>query len=256
MWYKQFIGYRTILMNELRRTLRIWPQTLLPSAMTTTLYFLIFGYLMGQRIGTMNGMPYINFIIPGLIMMNMIMAAYNAAVSVLYMSKWSRSIEEVLVSSMSTITILCAYMSVGILRGVLVGLIVLGIAELFTHVAIMHYFFLILVIFIACAIFSLLAVINALLAKNFDQISIVPTFVIMPLSYLGGVFFSLSVLPNFWQIVALFNPILYLVSTLRYAFVGHAEVSILWASFLMLLIFAGLFYFCWYLLRNRKGLSG
>lgn len=251
----QWIAYQTILLNELRRTFRIWPQTLLPSAITTVLYFLIFGHLMGQRIGNMNGIPYINFIMPGLIMMNMIMAAYNAAVAVLYMAKWNRSIEEMLVSSMSATNMVLAFMSAGILRGLIVGLIVSVVAEAFTHVGLAHIGYLLFIVLFSCAIFSLLGVINALLAKTFDQISIIPTFVITPLSYLGGVFYSITILPFFWQKAAMFNPILYLVNSLRYAFLGHSDISVAWSSLFIIAVFMALFYTTWRLFITRVGFS-
>jgi ABC-2 type transport system permease protein len=253
--YRNYIAYRTIVWSEVRRTFRIWTQTLLPPAITTTLYFVIFGHLMGQRIGTMSGLPYINFIVPGLIMMTMLMAAYNAAVFIMYMAKWTKTIEEILVSPMSAYTILLSFMSVGVARGMLVALVVGIIAELFTHIQIAHIFYMLLVMFLACSILSLLALINGLWARSFDQISIIPTFIITPLSYLGGVFYSLNVLPAFWQHVALFNPIVYLISSLRYSFFNIADTSILYDTIFMTVITLVLFFICAHLIRLRKGLA-
>ncbi|MSP52676.1 MAG: ABC transporter permease [Gammaproteobacteria bacterium] len=249
------IAYKTIVLNEVYRTLRLWSQTILPSAITTVLYFLIFGRLMGQRIGSMAGIDYINFIMPGLIMMNMLMAAYNASIFVVYMAKYTRNIEEILVSPMTATSVLLAFLSVGIVRGLIVAIVVALVALGFTHYHINNIILMLFVAILGCAIFSLLAIINALYAKTFDQVSIVPTFVIMPLSYLGGVFYSISILPPFWQKLAFFDPIVYLISTFRYAFYGVGDIHVLGSLLGMLGVFVILFFYTLRLIKNRTGIS-
>lgn len=249
------IAYKTIVLNEVVRTLRLWSQTLLPSAVTTALYFVIFGRLMGQRIGPMAGIDYINFIMPGLIMMNMLMAAYNASIFVVYMAKFTRNIEEILVSPMTAATMLFAFLSTGIARGLIVGVVVALVAMGFMHYQISNIFLMLFVAILGCGIFSLVAIINALYAKTFDQISIVPTFVIMPLAYLGGIFYSISALPPLWQKVALFDPLVYIISSFRYAFYAVADAHILSSLGGMLVAFVVLFLFTLRLIKNRTGIS-
>jgi ABC-2 type transport system permease protein len=252
---ENFIAYQTILLNEVKRTIRLWSQTILPPAMTSALYFLIFGQLMGERIGQMSGLPYIDFIVPGLIIMNMLTASYNASVFVLYMAKFNRSIEELLVSPTSTMTILIAYMSVGIMRGLLVGIMVAIVAKIFTGFTVDMPWFMIFVAVISCGLFSLLGVLNAMYAKTFDQVSIIPTFVIGPLSYLGGIFYSLSILPPFWAHVALFNPLVYIISSFRYAFYGIHDTSILLSVSTIVILFVILFMMNLRLIKKRIGFS-
>ena len=249
------IAYKTIVMNEIYRTLRLWTQTLLPSAITTVLYFVIFGRLMGQRIGSMAGVDYINFIMPGLVMMNMLMASYNASIFVVYMAKFTRNIEEILVSPMTATTMLLSFLSVGIVRGLIVATVVSFVAMGFMHYHISHIILMFGVAILGCAIFSLFAIINALYAKTFDQVSIVPTFVIMPLSYLGGVFYSISMLPPVWQKLALFDPIVYLISTFRYAFYGVGDTHVVGSLLGMVLVFSLVFFYTLKLIKNRTGVS-
>lgn len=251
---QQWVAIWTILARESRRTFRLWAQTLLPAAVTTTLYFLIFGHLMGERIGKMAGLPYIQFIVPGLIMMTMLTASFGAAVSAVFSAKFQRSIEEILISPMSPWAILLSFMLAGVLRGLCVGIVVGIIASFFTHLAIHHVIFMVCIAFLSSSIFSLMGIFNALLAKNFDHISIFPTFVITPLSYLGGVFYSLSVLPLFWQKVALLNPIIYIISCFRYAFYSHVDIKLGQSIFLMLLLFILLFVICFNMIKSRKNI--
>lgn len=249
------VAYFTVLRTEVKKIFRLWAQTILPPAITTTLYFTIFGTLMGRRIGMMHGLPYIDFIVPGLIMMTMLTSSFSASVSLFYMYKWTRVLEEILVSPMSATTILNSFMSVGIVRALIVGVIVSIVALLFTHVSIIHGLFTVLIAILACGIFSLLGVINAVYAKTFDQISIIPTFLITPLTYLGGVFYSLTILPSVWQHVAMFNPIVYIISAFRYAFYGYADTNIVISVMIMLVIFITLYLTCWYMIKTRKGIS-
>jgi len=248
-------AFNTIVLREVRRTFRLWVQTLLPAAMTTTLYFLIFGHLIGRRIGTMANLPYIDFIVPGLIMMTMLTASFNASVSAVFSAKFQRSIEEILISPMNSTTILASFMCVGIVRGVGVGIIVGIIALFFTHLTVHHPLFIIFIALLSCGIFSLMGVINALYARNFDHISIFPTFIITPLSYLGGIFYSLSILPPLWQKVALFNPIIYIISSFRYGFYSHADINLSLSLLFMLFLFLILFMLGHRLIRRRKGIA-
>ena len=250
-----FTAYKTITFSEIRRTFRLWAQTILPAAITTTLYFLIFGSLMGKRIGTMAGLPYIHFIVPGLIMMTMLNSAFNASVSLFYMYKWTKVLEEMLVSPMSSANILTSFMSAGMMRALIVGLIVVTIAMFFVHFTILHVVYMFFIAILASAIFSLFGILNAIYAKSFDHISIIPTFVITPLTYLGGVFFSLTMLPEVWQKVALFNPIIYIISSFRYAFYGKADTNVFVSTLMMVVIFIGLYTLCYWLIRLRKGIS-
>jgi len=203
----------------------------------------------------MSGLSYTNFIAPGLIMMTMLTAAFSAAVSVVYMAKWTKIIEEILVSPMSAMNVTISYLVVGIFRGLIVGCIVGIISLYFTHLRIEHIIYMLFIATLACGIFSLFGVINGLLAKSFDQVSIIPTFVITPLTYLGGVFYSIDILPLFWQKVALFNPVIYIINTFRYAFYGHADTNIFMSPILMLGVFLVLFLLTTYMFKLRKGLS-
>lgn len=252
---RAIVAYYTFVSAQVKRTFRLWAQTMLPAAITTTMYFMIFGHLMGQRIGTMAGLSYIDFIVPGLVMMTMLNSSFNATVSVYYMYKWTKVIEEMLVSPMSSIIILLSFMSVGIIRSALIGIIVIIIAMFFTDVTIVHFFYMVFIAVLAGGIFSLFGILNAIFAKNFDQISIIPTFVITPLTYLGGVFYSINILPHFWQKVSLFNPIVYIISAFRYGFESYADTNILVSTMIMLFIFFVLFCTCYYLIRIRKGIS-
>lgn len=252
---QSFVAYFTVLRTEFKKIFRLWAQTLLPAAITTTLYFLIFGNLMGHRIGTMAGLPYLDFIVPGLIMLTMLTSAFTAASSLFYMYKWTRVLEEILISPMSSVNILNSFMSVGIIRALVIGCIVFIIARLFTDVSVLHVAYMLFIAVLAAGIFSLVGVFNAIYAKTFDHISIIPTFVITPLTYLGGVFYSVNILPPFWQHIALFNPIIYIVSTFRYAFYGHADTNIPISTIVMLVIFAVLYYVCWLMIKTRRGIS-
>jgi ABC-2 type transport system permease protein len=252
---KALIAYLTILRTEFKKIFRLWAQTLLPAAITTTLYFLIFGHLMGQRIGSMSGLPYLNFIVPGLIIMTMLTSAFTASSSLFYMYKWSKVLEEILVSPMSSSSILNSFMSVGILRAMVVGFIVLIIAEFFTHAHILHYIYVFLIALLAAGIFSLLGVLNAIFAKTFDHINIIPTFIITPLTYLGGVFYSINILPTFWQHVTFFNPVVYIVSLFRYAFYGYVDINVYLSTIVMLVVFVALYLICLFLIKTRRGVA-
>lgn len=223
----QKIGFYTLVRKEIVRVFRIWPQTLLPSVMTTTLYFLVFGSFIGNRIGEFDGIPYIRFIVPGLIMMGMITNAYTNVVSSVFSAKFQNNIEELLVSPLSNSNILLGYVSGGVLRSLIVGILVTIVSLLFSPMQILYPGLVILTMILTSLFFALAGFINAVYARKFDDIAIVPTFILSPLTYLGGVFYSIEVLPEFWQRISLANPVLYLVNIFRFGFLGQSDVSIL-----------------------------
>lgn len=251
---EQWVAFITILTKEIRRFSRIWLQTLLPPAITIALYFIIFGTLMGSRIGQMSGFDYIDFVIPGLIMMSVITNSYSNVVSSFFGAKFQRSIEELLVSPVPNYIILSGFILGGVARGLAVGFIVTCLSLFFSDLQVAHLLVTIAIIFLTAVLFSLAGFINAVFANNFDDISIIPTFVLTPLTYLGGVFYSVSMLPDFWQGVSLANPILYMVSTFRYGLLGISDTSVVW-SFMMVIVFCVvMFGYALYLLGRGKKL--
>lgn len=232
----QWVAYQTIVTKEIRRFMRIWQQTLLPPAITMSLYFVIFGNLIGSRIGEMGGIDYMSYIVPGLIMMSVITNAYGNVSSSFYSNKFQRSIEELMVAPVHPLTILLGYISGGVARGLMVGLIVSLLSLYFTDLSVHNLLIMVTVIFLSAVLFSLGGFINAVFAKSFDDISIIPTFVLTPLTYLGGVFYSISLLSEFWQSVSMLNPILHLVNAFRYGILGISDVNIAFA-FAMLISF-------------------
>lgn len=223
------IALWTLVAKEIRRFTRIWPQTLLPPSITMTMYFIIFGSLIGSRIGVMDGFTYMDFIAPGLIMMAVITNSYSNVASSFFSNKFQRSIEEMMVSPMPNWVILIGFILGGMARGLGVGLIVTLVSLFFTDLSLHHPLLTVLVVVLTSALFSIGGFINALLANKFDDISIVPTFVLTPLTYLGGVFYSISMLPDFWQGVSMLNPILYMVNVFRYGFLGVSDIPVGWA---------------------------
>ena len=220
------IAFSTIVRKEVYRFIRIWPQTLLPPAITTSLYFLIFGKLIGDRIGTVHGTSYMDYIVPGIIIMSVITHSYANVVSSFYSTKFQRNIEELLVAPIPNWVILSGYISGGILRGVLVGSVVAFISLFFTPLHIHNWLIALTIVFLTATLFSLAGFINAILAESFDDISIIPNFVLTPLSYLGGVFYSVGMLPTIWQHISLGNPILYMVNAFRFGVIGVSDVDI------------------------------
>jgi len=209
---EKYIAFRTIVDKEITRILRIWVQTLLPSAITMTLYFIIFGQFIGSQVRDINGFSYMEFIVPGIVMMAVITNSFTNVVSTFFSAKMFKSVEEILVSPTPNWVIITGYISGGVFRGLLVGIIVLLISLFFTSLQIHSFIIIIVFILLTSIAFSLGGLLNAIFAKRFDQISIVPTFVLTPLTYLGGVFYSISILPPFCQGVSLLNPILYMVN--------------------------------------------
>lgn len=225
---RRLIALRTILGKEIHRFMRIWPQTVLPAAVTTSLYFLIFGNLIGNRIGPMDGISYMDYIVPGVALMSVITNAYSNVVSSFYSSKFQRNIEELIASPVPNWVILIGYVGGGVARGLMVGLLVTGIGLLFAdHLSFLHPWVIAAVFLLTATLFALAGFINAVYANSFDDISIVPNFVLTPLVYLGGVFYSIHLLPAFWQKVSLGNPILYMVNAFRYGFLGVSDIPVL-----------------------------
>ncbi|MCO1334497.1 ABC transporter permease [Microbulbifer sp. OS29] len=224
-----WVSFSTIFRREIRRFMRIWPQTLVPPVITMSLYFVIFGSLIGRRIGEMGGYPYIEFVVPGLIMMSVITNSYANVVSSFYSAKFQRSIEELLVSPTPNWVIMAGYVLGGVSRGLIVGLIVTLVAMFFTSLTIEHVAVTVAIVFLTAVLFSLAGFINAIFANSFDAISIVPTFVLTPLTYLGGVFYSVDLLSPFWQGLSKLNPILYMVNSFRYGILGVSDINVAWA---------------------------
>ncbi|TAH43538.1 MAG: ABC transporter permease [Rhodocyclaceae bacterium] len=234
MSHPNLVALATITRREVTRILRIWAQTLVPPAITMTLYFLIFGNLIGSRIGDMGGYTYMDFIVPGLVMMAVIQNSYGNISSSFFGAKFGRHIEEMLVSPMPNWVILGGYVAGAVLRGLLVGIIVLGIAMLFTRVRLPHPFITLATVLLGATIFSLAGFINAVFAKKFDDVAIVPTFILTPLTYLGGVFYSVDLLPQWASTMTHANPIFYMVNAFRYGLLNDSDVSMTLAFGLML----------------------
>lgn len=223
---ENLVAFVTLVRREFRRITRIWVQTIVPPAITMTLYFIIFGNLIGSRIGQMDGFNYMQFIAPGLIMMSIISNSYGNVVSSFFGSRFGKYVEEMLVSPMSHFTMLLGYVIGGLMRGLIVGALVTVIALFFTDLSVQHPFITITIVMLTSAVFSLAGFVNAIFARNFEGISIIPTFVLTPLTYLGGVFYSISLLPEFWQVVSRANPILYMVNAFRYGILGTSDIGI------------------------------
>lgn len=249
------VAFLTILIKEVSRFTRIWGQTILPPAVSMTLYFIIFGSLIGPRIGTMDGFNYMEFIAPGIIMMAVINNSYSNVVSSFFGAKFQRHIEEMLVAPIPDFVILAGYVVGGVARGLAVGLVVTIVALLFTHLQVHSYFVVVSIVTLTSVLFSLGGFINAVFARNFDDISIIPTFVLTPLIYLGGVFYSINLLPEFWQSVSRFNPILYMVNAFRYGILGTADIEISHAFAIILLFIAVMTVYALILLRRGTGLK-
>ncbi|MEM6301202.1 MAG: ABC transporter permease [Pseudomonadota bacterium] len=223
---EKLVAFATIVRKEIRRFLRIWPQTLLPSAITMSLYFVIFGSLIGSRIGEMGGFTYMEFVVPGLIMMAIVTNSYSNVVSSFFGSKFNHSVEELLVSPTPNYIILMGYVLGGVARGLLVAIIVTSVSLCFTDLHIHSFSVVVIGVFLTSVLFALAGFINAVFANSFDDISIIPTFVLTPLIYLGGVFYSLELLPDFWAAVSKLNPLVYVVNAFRYGVLGVADVSV------------------------------
>ena len=250
----RWIGFRTIIAREYGRIIRIWGQTIVPSAVTATLYFVIFGSLIGKRVGAMGGFDYMQYIAPGLIMMAVITNSYGNVVSSFFGAKFQRFLEEIMVSPLPNWVIVAGYVGGGMVRGLLVGGVVTVVSFLFTDLHVHHAFVIVAAVLLTAAIFALGGFINAVFAKNFDQANWVPTFVLTPLTYFGGVFYSVSLLPAWAQKLSHANPILYMVNAFRYGFIGFSDVDVRLAFALMLALCVALFAYALALMNRGTGI--
>lgn len=241
MYQLYWTAFCSLLTKEVNRFTRIWVQTLVPPAITMTLYFIIFGSLIGSRIGEMNGFSYMEYIVPGLIMMSVITNSYSNVASSFFSSKFQKNIEELLVAPVPNYVIIAGFVMGGVVRGLLVGSIVTFVSLFFVDLQVDHWGVIIATVFLTSVVFSLGGLINAVFARTFDDISIIPTFILTPLTYLGGVFYSISLLPEFWQGVSKLNPIVYMVNAFRYGFLGVSDVGIV-TSFGVLGVFIVVLY--------------
>ncbi|NOY67071.1 MAG: ABC transporter permease [Gammaproteobacteria bacterium] len=253
-WQEKYIALKTIVTKEFLRFIRIWLQTILPPAITTALYFVIFGRLIGPQIGQMQGYDYMDYIVPGLIMMAVITNSYANVVSSFYGSKFQHNIEELLVSPTPNYIILIGYISGGVCRGLIVGMAVTLVAWFFSDLSFTNIPVIISTVLLTSILFSLAGLINGVYAKSFDDISIVPTFVLTPLTYLGGIFYSIDMLPEFWQNASLANPILYMVNAFRYGFLGITDISLFTSYFIIITFIVVLYLFSLYLLNKGHGI--
>ena len=250
----QAVAYKTIVRKEVLRFSRIWKQTLIPPVITNILYFIIFGNLIGERIGEIESFSYTDFIFPGLLLMSVITHSYTNTVSSLYISKYHRYIEELLVSPIQNYTILAGFITGGVIRGLSVGVVVILAAQFFVTFTVHNILLMLIVIFLSSTLFSMCGFLNGLFANDWDDINVIPTFIMTPLTYLGGIFFSISMLPGIWQEIALINPILYLINALRFSMLGITDVSIMIAFSIILLFNIVLASLCLYFLNIGKGL--
>lgn len=249
-----WVGYKTIVRKEIVRILRIWGQTVVPPAITMSLYFIIFGNLIGSRIGQMGGFDYVQFIVPGLVMMSVITSSYGNMVSSFFGAKFGHHIEELLISPLPNWVILAGYVTGSLVRGLLVGAVVIVVSLFFTELEVKHPWVTLSVLVMTAIVFAMAGMVNAIFAEKFDDIAIIPTFVLTPLTYLGGVFYSISLLPEFWQKVSAFNPILYMVNGFRYGMLGQSDVSLSTAYAIIGIFGVLLFATCMYLLNTGKGM--
>jgi ABC-2 type transport system permease protein len=252
--YSARVAYLAIVRKEVTRFMRIWVQTLIPPAITMSLYFLIFGSLIGRRIGEMDGQPYMSFVVPGLIMMAVINNSYGNVASSFFASKFQKYIEELLVSPTPSVIILLGYVTGAVLRGILVAIIVTILSLFFTDLSVHSWGITLSVVLLSSTLFALAGLINGIYANSFDDISVIPTFILTPMTYLGGVFYSISLLPDFWKTVSLFNPILYLVNVFRYGMLGVSDVNVSFALAGITVLVIAAFFFCLYLLEKGPGL--
>lgn len=253
-YLNNYVAFYTIFRRECIRILRIWPQTLLPPVITMGLYFVIFGNLIGPRIGVMDGFSYIQYITPGLIMMSIVTNSYSNVSSSFFSSKFQRNIEELLVAPIANNTIIWGYVLSGASRGLLAGILVAAIAAFFTDFNIHDYGITVLLAMLTAVLFAMAGLANAIFAQKFDDVMIIPTFVLTPLTYLGGVFYSVSMLPDFWQMVSHANPVLYMINGFRYGMLGTSDINIYTAITVIICFVTALYAWCLWLFHRGTGL--
>lgn len=252
---QKLVAFNTILLKEYLRFIRIWMQTVLPPAITTALYFVIFGQLIGSQLRDIEGFSYMDYIVPGLILMAVITNSYANVVSSFYSAKFQKSVEELLVSPLPNYLILTGYMAGGVMRGVMVGSVVALVSTFFTQLHVQHVLITLLVLLLTAILFAIAGFINAVHAKSFDDISIVPTFVLTPLTYLGGIFYSIDMLPTFWQKVSLINPILYMINSFRYGILGITDTDVSTALIIIIGFIVVLYLYALRLLNKGIGIK-
>ena len=250
--YAIYISFLTLLHKEIARIMRIWSQSIIPPVITTTLYFLIFGKLIGSQVEDIDGNSFISFIVPGLIMSQMLANAYVNSAFAVYSMRFVRSIEEILVSPTPYPIILLSFVFSSIVRGVITAAIISIIALFFTDIQIHHLGILLTVAIIASFLFGVLGVINGIFSNSFDDVAIIPTFVITPLTYLGGVFYSIDMLPEFLKKLTIVNPIYYIISAFRYGFLGYESVNVAWCIVILLFMASGSFAFALRCLKRTQ----
>lgn len=251
---QQYVAFTTILTKEFLRFIRIWIQTVLPAAITTGLYFIIFGSLIGSQLSDIGGFSYMEYIVPGIILMAIINNSYANVVSSFYGAKFQRHVEEMLISPMPNYLIVLGYAAGGMARGLVVGAAVSAVSLIFAEPQLHHLLVTLYVVIMTSLLFALGGFVNAVYAKSFDDISIIPTFVLTPLTYLGGIFYSIDMLPQFWQNVSLVNPILYMINAMRYGMLGVSDIDIRVALLIITGFVVVLYLFCLYLLNKGVGI--
>ena len=251
---RQLIALDTIVTKECTRVLRIWIQTIVPPVITMTLYFIIFGNLIGRRIGEMGGFEYMQYMAPGLIMMSVITNSYGNVVSSFFAAKFQGHLQEMLVAPTANWVIVLGHIAGGVVRGLAVGLVVTVVALFFTRIEVRYPFIAVSMVVLTAVVFSMGGMINAILAEKFDDVAIIPSFVLGPLTYLGGVFYTISLLPDFWARLSTLNPILYMVNGFRYGMLGVSDISVVRAYVIILVFIVGLFWACLYLLNRGVGI--
>lgn len=250
---QMWAAYFTIVRKEFLRLFRVWAQTLLPPAVTTVLYFLVFGKFIGSQVEPVNGVAYMEFIVPGVIMLSVIMQSFTHSAFGYYIAKFQKSLEEILVSPTPYWIMITGYVTGGVLRGMVTGVILLVVSLFFVPFGVYNFFHLFVFAFLSSVLFSLAGLINAIFAKNFDTINIFPTFILTPLTYLAGTFYSLTMLPPLWRELSLWNPVLYMTNGFRYGMIGVTDVNISQAYLILLVFIAGLSTTVWWLFKTGRG---
>ncbi len=252
-FHQMWASYTTIVRKEFLRLFRVWAQTLLPPAITTMLYFLVFGRFIGNQVDAIDGVAYMDFIIPGVIMISVITQSFMHSAFGYYFAKFQKSLEEILVSPTPYSVMVFGYVTGGVLRGMVTGAILLVVSLFFSPLEIHHFFHLFAFAFLSSVLFSLAGLINAVFANDFDTISIFPTFILTPLTYLAGTFYSLSMLPEIWRTLSLWNPLLYMINGFRYGMIGVTDVSIAYSYAILLILIAALSTLVWWLFKTGRG---
>ena len=248
----QIVATKTMLRKELVRVFRIWPQTFLPAVITTSLYFLVFGKFIGSQVASVSGYSYMQYIVPGLVMMAIITASYTSTVFSYFGSKFQKNLEEILVAPVAYSTIIFGYVISAVVRAFITGFLILAVSLFFTSISITHLWAVLFFMISTSVMFALAGLVNAIYAKSFDDTSIITTFVLTPLTYLGGVFYSIHMLPTFWQTASMFNPVLYMINGFRYGFLGVTDLNIFYC-FAVTVVFSVIF-FLWaiYLFKTKR----